>query len=130
MIIRAMLVGATVLLSGCAKPTMPTIGVERLDDIPAVRISEIDAIREIDAEILGKISHETLAEVAGVSCKRAYGASASSWEDAVRRTKYKAMQQGANAIANLTCGLPERISLSTMCLEAIRCTASAIRVTK
>ena len=128
--IRATLVAAAALLSGCAMPTMPTIAIEHLDDIPAAEISAIDAIPEIPAGTLSKMPHETFVDVAGVSCRRSYWGSAPSWEDAVRRTKYRAMQQGANAIANLSCDLPEGNSLSAMCLESICCTASAIRIVK
>jgi hypothetical protein len=121
------LAAVAVLVAGCAIPN-PT-EMEFLDDLPADRFSEIDALPEILPNAIGKTPHAKLADVEGVSCKRSYRGAA-TWEDALRRTKYRAMQKGANAIADLSCGAPKGRSFSTMCLESIRCTASAIRAEK
>ena len=126
--IRVTSVAIAALLSGCAIPN-PT-AMEHLDDIPFAKFSEIDAIPEIPTNTLSTTPHATLADVVGVSCRRSFGGQAASWEDAVRRTKYRAMQKGANAIANLSCGPPEGRSLTTLCFESIRCTASAIQIQK
>jgi hypothetical protein len=46
----------------------------------------------------------------------------------VRRTKFRAMQAGGNAITDLSCDAPQGRSLTTLCLESIRCTARAVRL--
>ena len=126
--IRAALLAVTALAAGCSLPN-PT-AMEHLDDIPPAEFPAIDAIPDLAADSLRTVPHTSLAEISGVSCRRTYGGASPSWEDAVRRTKYRAMQNGANAITNLTCGFPEGKSLTTLCLESIRCTASGIRIEK
>jgi hypothetical protein len=122
MSLRAALAVAALVLQGCSIPN-PT-RMEFLDDLPEDKFSEIDALPEVPAG--PKVA--VLGEVEGVSCKRSYrGAAAATWEDAVRRTKYRAIQKGGNAISNLSCGLPKGSSFTTLCLESIRCTASAVR---
>ena len=100
-----------------------------LDEIPAAKLAEIDALPEIRPEEAKTVSYRKLADVEGVSCKRSSKALA-SWEDAVRRTKFRAMQKGANAIANLSCEEPQSHPLTTLCYESIRCTASAVLVAR
>ncbi len=120
------LVFAAALLGGCALPN-PT-KMEQLDDIPEAMIAQVDAMPEVGDE-----NGVAIDNVEGVSCRRKlswFKAMPASWEDAVRRTKYRALQKGANAIANLSCGEPKGGSLTTMCLESIRCTARAVRVEK
>ena len=117
---------AAALAAGCAMPN-PT-KMEQLDDMPEAKFPEIDAVPEIPAGKLAAMRHEPLAEVAGVSCRRAWKGTPPSWEDAIRRTKFRAMQAGGNAIASLSCELPQGRSLTTLCLETIRCSARAIRL--
>lgn len=118
-------VAAAALFSGCSIPN-PT-QMEFLDDLPAEKFREIDALPEAAPGARAA----ALGDVEGVSCKRSYrGAAAATWEDAVRRTKYRAMQKGGNAIANLSCEAPKGRSLSTLCLESIRCSATALRIEK
>ena len=116
---------AAALLAGCALPN-PT-RMEQLDDIPEAMIPQLDAMPEIHDENVVAID-----TVEGVSCRRRalswFKGMPASWEDAVRRTKYRALQKGANAIANLSCEEPKGGSLTTMCMESIRCTARAVRV--
>jgi hypothetical protein len=111
-------------LPGCATPSSS----EYLDDIPAAKRAEIEAMPEIGDKELSTQPHETLGKVEGVSCKRSYWGSAPSWEATVQRTKYEAMKKGANAIANLACGLPEGRSYFKLCFDSIRCTADAVRL--
>ena len=122
----ALLLAAVAFVAGCAIPN-PT-KMEVLDDIPAAKIPEIDAVPEIPVVKLAAMRHEALADVAGVSCRRVYKGTPPSWEDAVRRTKFRAMQAGGNAITNLSCESPRGRSLTTLCLESIRCTAQAVRL--
>lgn len=117
---------AAALVAGCVVPN-PT-KMERLDDMPAAKLPEIDAVPEIPAGKLAALRHEALAEVNGVSCRREWKGTPPSWEDAVRRTKFRALQAGGNAIGNLNCELPQSRSLTTLCYESIRCTARAIRL--
>ncbi|HLX81815.1 MAG TPA: hypothetical protein VKS43_14645 [Burkholderiales bacterium] len=113
------------LLPGCATPG----GEEDLDHLPAAQIAAIGALPELgDQELAGR-PFQSLGKVEGVSCKRPYSGSTSSWEATILRTKYEAMKKGANAIADLACGLPERRSIIKLCLESIRCTANAIFLT-
>lgn len=112
-------------LSGCSVPR-PWERVQ-LDDLPRERISAIDAIPEIRTETLGTARYTGLGSVEGVSCKRS-SKEVASWEDAIRRTKFRAMQKGANAITDLNCEEPKGRSLTTLCYESIRCTASAVQV--
>jgi len=123
---RVVVLVTAAFVAGCAMPN-PT-KMEKLDDIPAAKIPEIDAVPEILAGKLAAVRHEPLAEVTGVSCRRVYKGTPPSWEDAVRRAKYRAMQAGGNAITNLSCESPRGRSLTTLCLESIRCTARAIRL--
>ena len=118
---------ASCLLAGCASSIPRNI---KLDEIPAEQVKVIDALPEVAAG-----SHTKLGDVEGISCNQRATKTSASWEDAVRRTKFRAMQKGANAIADLDCGLPQegpllsRLTgyvLST-CEETIRCTASAVR---
>ena len=122
----ALLVTAAVLAAGCTLPN-PT-KLERLDDLPAAKLPEIDAVPEILAGKLAAVRYEPLAEVVGVSCRREWKGTPPSWDDAVRRTKFRAMQAGGNAISNLACESPRGGSFTTLCLESIRCTARAIRL--
>jgi hypothetical protein len=122
----ALLLAAAAFVAGCALPN-PT-KMEVLDDIPADRIAEIDAVPEILVGKLAALRHEALANVTGVSCRRVYKGTPPSWEDAVRRAKFRAMQAGGNAITNLSCDSPQGRSLTTLCLESIRCTAQAVRL--
>jgi hypothetical protein len=123
----ALLLAAAALLAACSVPDPRQ--AEHLDDIPATQISAIDALPEILPTKLASVRYEAVAEVAGVSCRRqAYKGTPPSWEDALRRTKYRAMQAGGNAIANLNCEAPQKNSLTTVCFESIRCTAKAIRL--
>jgi hypothetical protein len=98
----------------------------RLDDIPEDKIAEIDRVPEIEAQPLPTAAYADLGPVEGVSCKRS-SREVASWEDAIRRTKYRAMQKGGNAIANLSCEAPKGLSATTLCRESIRCTASAVK---
>lgn len=111
-------------LPGCAAPK-PWERVQ-LDEIPRDRITEIDALPEVNADELPTKRYADLGPVEGISCKRGSKESA-SWEDAIRRTKFRVLQKGGNAIANLDCEAPRGMSLTTMCYESIRCTASAVR---
>jgi hypothetical protein len=122
----ALLLATAVFVAGCAIPN-PT-KMEVLDDIPAAKIPEIDAVPEILIGKLATVRHEALADVVGVSCRRVYKGTPPSWEDAVRRAKFRAMQAGGNAITNLSCEAPQGRSLTTLCLESIRCTAQAVRL--
>ena len=103
--------------------------MEQLDDIPEAMIPQLDAMPVISGENVVVID-----DVEGVSCRRRtlswFKGMPASWEDAVRRTKYRALQKGANAIAELSCEQPKGSSLTTMCIESIRCTARAVRVEK
>ena len=101
--------------------------MEQLDDIPEAMIQQVDAMPETRDE---NARRQVIDDVVGVSCRRAYRGMPASWEDAVRRTKYRALQKGANAIAELSCERPKGGSLTTMCFESIRCTARAVRVEK
>ena len=129
--VRVLRIGATLascaVLVGCS---LPKIGVEHLDEIPMEKITEIDAVPEIAPNAPGAVPYEFVTDVVGISCRRASRAMPPSWEDAVRRAKYRAMQAGANAVTNLSCDLPRKRTLDTMCLESIRCTARAIRLAK
>ena len=100
-----------------------------LDEIPQAKLAEIDALPEIRPENAKSVSYRKLGDVEGVSCKRS-SKELASWEDAVRRAKYRALQKGANAIADLKCEEPESHPLTTLCYESIRCTASAVQVGK
>lgn len=112
------------LLGGCALPN--PMKMEQLDDIPAALIPQLDAMPVLQDDSVIAIDN-----VEGVSCRRAYfKAMPASWEDAVRRAKYRALQKGGNAIANLSCEAPKGGSLTTMCFESIRCTARAVHVEK
>lgn len=114
-------------LFGCAVPK-PWEKVE-LDEIPADKFAEIDALPELRDKAASTTAYSDLGVVEGVSCKRGRKELA-SWEDAIRRTKYRAMQKGGNAITNLSCEAPKGGSLTTLCYESIRCTASAIQLPK
>jgi hypothetical protein len=115
---------AILLLAGCATAG----GSGNPDEFPAAMRAEIDAMPEVADKDLRMKPHETLGKVEGIMCKRSYWGSAPSWDETVRRTKYEAMKQGANAIANLACGLPEGRSYTKLCFDSIRCTADAIRL--
>ena len=118
-----LLIAVSAFLPGCPA-TMPKM--EHLDEIPAEVVPRLDAMPELPAE--KSATFEVIGTVEGVSCNRALRKGMpASWEDAVRRTKYRALQLGAEAVANLDCGRPEQNSLATLCREAIRCTASAVR---
>jgi uncharacterized protein YbjQ (UPF0145 family) len=117
------LVLAAALLGGCSLPN--PMKMEHLDSIPAGIIAQLDAMPVLQDE-----NAITIDSVEGVSCRRAYKGMPASWEDAVRRAKYRALLKGANAIANLSCESPKGGSLTTMCFESVRCTARAVRVEK
>jgi hypothetical protein len=122
---------ALVLLPACS---IPRLHIEHLDDIPDGRIAEIDALPETQAEMLPTKVYADLGMVEGVSCKRS-SREVASWEDAIRRAKFRAMQKGANSIANLSCEQPKggsfisrlTAAVNAECMESIRCTASAVR---
>ena len=117
-----------ILIAGCSIP-QPWERV-KLDDIPAAQFAEIDALPEIRADTGKPMPPYTdLGAVEGVSCKRSKKEMA-SWEDAIRRTKYRAMQKGGNAITNLYCEEPKGSSLTTLCLASVRCTASAVQLSR
>lgn len=101
--------------------------MEQLDDIPEALIPQLDAM-----PVVGDETGVAMDNVEGVSCRRRtlswLKGMPASWEDAVRRTKYRALQKGANAIANLECEQPKGGSLTTVCFESVRCTARAVRV--
>jgi hypothetical protein len=118
------LLALAVCLQGCSLPN--PVKMEHLDDIPAEVVPRLDAMRELRGDKSN--AFETLGAVEGVSCKRTfYKGMPASWEDAVRRAKYRALQLGADAITDLDCSRPQGSSLTTMCYESIRCTASAVR---
>jgi len=117
---------AITFLSGCVTSSSS----ENLEDSPAAKRAEIDAMPAVGDKELSTQPHESLGKVEGVSCKRSYWDSAPSWDETVRRTKYEAMKKGANAIANLECGLPEGRSYIKLCFDSIRCTAEAIQFRK
>jgi hypothetical protein len=115
------------LLAGCASSIPRNV---KLDDIPADQVARIDALPEAAPG-----GYTKLGDVEGISCNHRSPKTSASWEDAVRRTKFRALKMGADAIADLDCGLPKegpllsRLTgyvLST-CEETIRCTASAVR---
>lgn len=110
------------LLSGCATPKVE----ENLDNLSAAQIAAISAMPELGDKELAMQPYQSLGKVEGVMCKRPYSGSTPSWDETTRRTKYEAMKKGANAIANLACGLPEGRSITRLCLDSIRCTADAI----
>ena len=122
---RRLLTISAALLAGCAMPN--PLEAERVEDIPPEKIAAADALPELDGNKLAGLRYESLAGVAGVSCRRAWKGTPPSWGDAVRRTKYHALQLGGNAITELNCELPKVRSLTTLCLESIRCTARAIK---
>ena len=117
----------SLLLGGCASSIPRNV---KLDDIPADQVARIDALPEVAS---GKFTK--LGDVEGISCNQRATKTSASWEDAVRRTKFRAMQKGANAIADLDCGPPtegpflSRLTgyVASTCKETIRCTASAVR---
>lgn len=115
---------AALAAAGCSL-SLPTVKVEKVDDLPEAEIARIDALPEVRQ--VDPARFETIGAVEGVSCRRAYKGTPASWEDAVRRTKYRALRMGGDAISELSCGKPESVSVSTFCLESIRCTASALR---
>jgi hypothetical protein len=122
------LLSLTILFAACSVP-QPWERV-RLDDIPADKLAEIDALPELRADTGARLPPYTdLGTVEGVSCKRSKKELA-SWEDAIRRTKYRAMQKGGNAITNLYCEEPKGKSLTTLCYESVRCTANAVQLQK
>jgi hypothetical protein len=104
-----------------------------LDEIPGDKIAEIDRVPEVAPQALPTQAYADLGPVEGISCKRS-SREVASWEDAVRRTKYRAMQKGGNAISNLVCeepkgGLMSRLTsaVAPTCMESIRCTATAVK---
>lgn len=113
---------ALVLLGGCSLPNPAKM--ERLDDIPEAMIARLDAMPVLQDD---GTPRQSIEQVEGVSCRRAYKGMPASWEDAVRRTKYRALQKGANAIADLSCERPQGRSFTTLCFESIRCTAQAVK---
>jgi hypothetical protein len=123
------LVALLLLLQGCS--SIPRI-VE-LDEIPAARVAEIDALPEVAREAAS--SYQDLGQVEGISCRPRSSKEPASWEDAVRRAKFRALEKGANAFTDLECGPPiagpflSRITgyVMSTCNETIRCTASAVR---
>jgi len=122
---------AVVLASGCSTPQ--SLQTVHLDEIPSDKFAEIDRVPEVEAQALRTRDYTDLGQVEGISCKRSRKEVA-SWEDAVRRTKYRALQKGANAIANLACDAPKGSLISRItaavaatCIESIRCTASAVK---
>jgi len=117
-----------ILLAGCSVPK-PWERVE-LDDIPSSKFAEIDALPDIRRDTGAPLPrYADLGQVEGVSCKRSRREMA-SWEDAIRRTKYRAMQKGGNAITNLSCEEPKGSSLTTLCYESVRCTAQAVQLSQ
>jgi len=117
-----------IFLAACSVPK-PWERV-KLDDIPADKLAEIDALPELRADTGARLPpYVDLGQVEAVSCKRSKKELA-SWEDAIRRTKYRAMQKGGNAITNLYCEEPQGKSLTTLCFGSVRCTANAVQVQK
>lgn len=120
----------SLLLAGCASSIPDNV---RLDDIPDAKVASIDALPEVAPG--APAAYADLGKVEGISCNRRATKEPATWADAVRRTKYRAMQKGANAIADLDCGPPKtgpllsRITgyVASTCEETIRCTASAVR---
>lgn len=84
---------AVALLGGCALPN-PT-RMERLDDIPEAMVAQLDAMPVLQDDRVPRVSIE---EVEGVSCRRAWKGMPASWNDAVRRTKYRALARQAGAL--------------------------------
>ena len=131
---RPHLLAALALLGcfGCSTPQ--ALKTVQLDEIPAGRIAELDAMPEVEAQALPTRAYADLGQVEGISCKRSSKETA-SWEDATRRAKYRALQKGADAIANLQCEEPKSSSflgrltsaVAPTCMESIRCTASAVK---
>src|SRR5882672_3611640 len=122
------LVMVLLLLQGCS--SIPRI--VHLDEIPNAKVAEIDALPEVTRELAS--AYQELGLVEGISCKRRSSMEPASWEDAVRRMRFRAIQKGANAIADLDCGPPEAGPMlshitgyvMSTCNETIRCTASAL----
>ena len=120
----------SLLLAACASSIPSSV---RLDDIPDAKVAAIDALPELGPGVPAGASQ--LGEVEGISCNRRATREPATWADAVRRTKFRAMQKGANAIADLDCGQPtkgpflSRLTgyVASTCEETIRCTASAVR---
>ena len=122
---------AVLVAGGCSTPQ--SLQTVHLDEIPSNKVAEIDAVPEIEAQPLPSLNYSDLGPVEGISCKRS-SKEVASWEDAIRRTKYRAMQKGGNAIANLMCEEPKASFMSRLtsavaptCMESIRCTASAVK---
>ena len=121
------------VLVGCS--LVPAKAPE-LDDIPADKVAEIDALPEVPGEPLPTQVYVDLGMVEGISCQHSRKEPSASWDDAVRRTKFRAIKKGANAIANLSCETPRggtvigrwtSTFMNRECIESIRCTASAVK---
>jgi hypothetical protein len=125
---RITVVVALLALAGACSVPRPWERVQ-LDDIPAGKTAEIDALPELMGEKLKNTRYTELGTVEGISCKRS-SKELASWEDAVRRTRYRAMQKGADAIKDLQCEEPKGRSLTTLCYESIRCSATALQTGK
>jgi hypothetical protein len=127
--LRKLVAVLAVLLAGsCSTQSLQTV---HLDEIPSDKAAAIEGVPEIEA--LPSQAYTDLGAVEGISCKRS-SREVASWEDAIRRTKYRALQKGGNAIANLVCEAPKasfmgRITsaVAPTCMESIRCTASAVK---
>lgn len=116
---------AAVLLAACSAPTPKSVVF--LDDLPKAELRRIDAMPVLDDDRLAGTGHDELGQVEAVSCKRSYWGSPATWEDAIRRVKYRALRLGGNAIAKLDCGNPQKKLFAEFCFESIRCTAAAER---
>jgi len=118
-----------VLVQGCS--SIPRL-VE-LDEIPSAKIAEIDALPEVART--PAMAYQELGMVEGISCRQRSSTEPASWQDALRRAKFRAMQKGANAFTDLECEPPKpgpflsRITgyVMSTCNETIRCTVSAVR---
>src|SRR3954470_4052649 len=99
---------AVLLAGGCSTQSLQTV---HLDEIPSDKVAAIDGVPEIEVQPLPSRDYADLGAVEGVSCKRTSKEMA-SWEDAIRRTKYRALQKGGNAIANLSCEEPKASFIS------------------
>ena len=126
---KAIMMLLLLLLQGCS--SIP--GIVELDEIPAGKGADIDALPEVAREAAN--GYKDLGSMEGISCRRRSSKEPASWEDALRRAKFRAMQKGANAFTDLECGPPvagpwlSRITgyVMSTCTETIRCTASALR---
>jgi hypothetical protein len=115
------LVGLSISLTACA----PFIEVMQVDPEQAQQLrSEMDIlpVRSVEAS-----EYTTVGSVSATSCKAMLWDPDASEEDATNQLLYKAAQQGADAIYDLSCSDFEGTSLSTNCWNTLTCTAIAVR---